>query len=96
MFEWDPQKAIINFQKHGVSFEEAATTFADEKGLDWKDLTHSGNEVRFKRVSSSIQNKILIVIYTLRRDEHGQETIRIISARQASKKERQVYAGFKN
>ncbi len=41
MFNWDPQKAIINFEKHWVSFEEAATSFADEDGLDWDDPNHS-------------------------------------------------------
>lgn len=94
MFEWDPQKAIINFQKHGISFEEAATTFADDTGIEWEDLSHSGSEFRMKRVSSSIQDRILMVIYTIRKDENGQETIRIISARQASKKERQAYSGL--
>ncbi|MCH7914867.1 MAG: BrnT family toxin, partial [Deltaproteobacteria bacterium] len=41
MFSWDPQKAIINFDKHGVSFEEAATIFSDPDGLDWEDLAHA-------------------------------------------------------
>jgi len=41
MFSWDPQKAISNFEKHGVSFEEAATVFADPEGLDWEDMVHS-------------------------------------------------------
>ena len=42
MFSCDIQKAILNFDKHGVSFEEAVTAFDDEDGLDWADLTHSG------------------------------------------------------
>jgi len=41
MFSWDPRKAIANFEKHRVSFEEAATIFADPEGLDWEDLTHT-------------------------------------------------------
>jgi len=38
MFSWDTRKAIGNFEKHGVPFEEAATVFGDPDGLDWKDL----------------------------------------------------------
>lgn len=41
MFSWDIEKSILNFEKHGVSFEEAATVFDDEEGLDWADLKHS-------------------------------------------------------
>jgi hypothetical protein len=41
VFSWDHSKAIVNFEKHGISFEEAATVFADEEGLDWEDLDHS-------------------------------------------------------
>ena len=44
MFSWGPRKAIANFEKHRVSFEEAATIFADTEGLDWEDLTHSNHE----------------------------------------------------
>jgi len=44
MFSWDIRKAIANFEKHGVPFEEAVTTFDDENGLDWIDLEHSGAE----------------------------------------------------
>jgi len=93
VFEWDPLKAAGNLAKHGVSFEEATTVFSDRDALDWEDLAHSQYEVRFKRVGRSITGRILMVIYTIRRDEHGKETIRIIGARQASQKERQVYAG---
>jgi uncharacterized DUF497 family protein len=48
MFSWDPRKAIANFEKHRVSFEETATIFADPEGLDWQDLTHSNHEIRYK------------------------------------------------
>ena len=46
MFSWDAQKAITNFEKHGISFEEAATIFSDAEGLDWEDLAHATNETR--------------------------------------------------
>jgi uncharacterized DUF497 family protein len=91
MFTWDIAKAITNFEKHNVSFEEAATVFADENGLDWEDLTHSDVEPRRKRLGLSLNENILIVVYTNRRLKNGKETIRIISARLASKKERKAY-----
>src|SRR5438128_7821392 len=49
MFSWDIRKAIGNFEKHGVPFEEAATGFGDPDGLDWEDLAHSQLELRYKR-----------------------------------------------
>jgi uncharacterized protein len=93
MFTWDPQKAILNFEKHGVSFEEAVTIFGDPEGLDWEDLEHSGLESRLKRLGLSEERRVLIVVYTIRRMKSGNEAIRIISARQASRKERKAYAG---
>jgi len=91
MFAWDIQKAIANFEKHGVPFEEAATVFADPDGLDWEDLIHSQKEQRSKRMGQSITGRILLVVYTIRRTEHEKETIRIIGARHASRKERAAY-----
>jgi uncharacterized DUF497 family protein len=91
---WDIAKAIANFEKYGVSSEEAATVFEDANGLDWDDLTHSHQELRFKRLAQSVIGRILLVVYTRRRSEHGKESIRIISASQASRKERQAYARF--
>jgi uncharacterized DUF497 family protein len=93
MFSWDTQKSIINFGKHKVSFEEATTVFIDENGLDWEDLEHSQSEIRRKRLGNSAVNNILLVVYTIRRFKNGKETIRIISARFASRKERKTYFG---
>jgi uncharacterized DUF497 family protein len=93
MFTWDLRKAKINLSKHGISFEEAATVFSDPGGLHWEDIGHSTSEARFKRLGVSIGHRMLIVIYTVRRTSDGKETIRIISARQASRKERKAYAG---
>ncbi|MGA2717812.1 MAG: BrnT family toxin [Candidatus Acidiferrales bacterium] len=92
MFSWDAQKAISNYVKHGVSFEEAATVFSDPDALDWADPGHSASEQRSKRLGISLAGRVLLVIYTLRRPRRGQEAIRIISARQASRKERKAYA----
>jgi uncharacterized protein len=93
VFSWDPKKALINFHKHGVPFEEAATVFADPEGLEWDDPAHSQRERRFKRIGRSITRRIVVVVYTLRRNHDGKETARIIGAREASRKERQAYAG---
>ena len=93
MFSWNPQKAISNYEKHGIPFEEASTVFADPEALDWEDMEHSQTEVRFKRLGRSIEHRILLVVYTTRRLKSGKEIIRIISARQASRKERKAYGG---
>ena len=92
MFAWDIDKAITNFEKHGVPFEEAATIFGDPDGLDWLDEAHSHDERRFKRLGRSITERILLVVYTIRRANDDKETIRIIGARTASRKERKAYA----
>lgn len=93
-FVWDIAKAIANYDKHGVPFGEAATVFGDANGLDWEDLAHSRQEPRFKRLGLSVSQRVLLVVYTVRRTNREKETIRIISARQASRKERQAYAGL--
>jgi len=92
MFSWDARKALKNYEKHAVPFEEASTVFSDPDGLDWEDLEHSSVERRSKRLGRSSERRVLLVAYTVRRLKHGQETIRIISARQASRKERKAYA----
>jgi hypothetical protein len=93
VFSWDVRKAQINYEKHGVAFEEAATVFADPDGLDWEDPEHSREEARCKRLGKSVTGRVLLIVYVTRRLPHGKETIRIISARQASRKERKAYAG---
>jgi uncharacterized protein len=93
VFSWDTAKARRNQEKHGVSFSEAATVFVDPRGLDWRDLDHSEKESRFKRLGVSAAGRLLVVVYTVRRVKDGKETIRIISARLASRKERRAYAG---
>ncbi|MBK7394209.1 MAG: BrnT family toxin [Chloracidobacterium sp.] len=93
MFSWDIQKAILNFDKHGVSFEEAATAFDDENGLDWADVEHSRSENRRKRLALSDLSRVLLVVYTTRKLANGKETTRIISSRRASARERKAYFG---
>ena len=85
-FEWDPQKAKINMGKHGVSFEEASTAFKDTLSLTIDDPLHSSDEERLILIGMSYNNHMLVIVHTEIRD-----SIRIISARKATKKERNNY-----
>ena len=91
MFEWDARKAAVNRAKHEVAFEEAATVFGDPDALDGPDLRHSDEESRFLRLGRAATGRVLIVAPTIRRRE-DEESIPIISARRASRKERAAYA----
>jgi uncharacterized protein len=93
VFSWDTGKARQNLEKHGVTFEEAATVFVDPDALEWDDLLNSQDESRFKRLGCSAAGRILILAYTLRRTKHDQETVRIISARRATPQEKKAYFG---
>ena len=86
-FEWNPDKAQTNLKKHGVSFPEAATVFADSLSFTFSDPDHSIGEQRYITMGVSRSNRLLIVAHTER-----QNNIRIISARLATKKERKFYA----
>lgn len=85
-FEWDPQKAARNLQKHKVSFAEAATTFDDPLSVTVADPDHSEEEDRFIIVGLSYRGRLLIVSFA----ELG-ERIRIISARELTAVERKAY-----
>ena len=87
IFEWDEKKAQTNLAKHNVSFEEAATVFADERSLTIDDPVHSVSEKRYITLGLAHTKKLLVVVHMIRR-----EKIRIISARTASRKERLQYA----
>jgi uncharacterized DUF497 family protein len=93
VFSWDAGKATGSRKKHAVTFEEAATAFRDPEGLDWDDFEHSDSGGRSVRLDFSAAGRVLFVVYTTRRLKNGKETIRSISARQATRKERKVYAG---
>ena len=92
MFSWDTSKAVVNQLKHRVSFKEATSVFADSRALEGPDLKHSQTEDRRFIVGISEEGRVLTVVFTIRRHRSGNETIRIISARQASRKERKAYA----
>lgn len=85
-FEWNPRKSASNRRKHGVTFEEAATAFADPRSLNQFDPDHSIDEDRFLLMGKSRLERILVVSYTDRPPR-----VRIISARLATRRERNQY-----
>ena len=87
-FEWDPKKDALNRRKHGVSFTEAEITFADEHALLTEDPEHSVGEDRFVLLGLSAKLRVLVAVHAYRED---QGVIRIISARKATRSERDIY-----
>lgn len=90
-FDWDDQKAQQNEQKHGVSFEEAQTVFYDENARLSYDPDHSRHEDRYILLGMSSLVRVLVVCHVY---GQGDESIRIISARKATKREQQQYQEF--
>lgn len=90
-FTWDDRKDRANQHKHGVSFEEATTAFADENARLKHDPEHSQNEDRFILLGFSAKLRILVVAHAYRQ---GETEIRIISARKAIRKEHKQYGEF--
>jgi uncharacterized DUF497 family protein len=84
-FEWDDQKAISNFAKHGVRFVSAVEVFFDPCRLDTGDRRYEYNEERRVTIGM-IDGRLFVVAYTLRG-----ESIRLISARPANARERRQY-----
>lgn len=89
-FEWSPAKAASKLKKHGVSFEEARSVFYDEFAIQFFDDEGSGSEDRFLMLGLSNEARVLIVCHCER--EAG-NTIRLISARKATRNERKHYEG---
>jgi uncharacterized DUF497 family protein len=90
-FEWDPNKASSNIKKHGVSFEEAISVFYDDYGRLISDPDSSIGEERFILLGRSAQFNTIVVCHCYKEQN---ESIRIISARKADKRERTQYEGF--
>ena len=84
--EWDPEKAKSNLKKHGISFEEAATALSDPMAATGADPDHSITEERYVTFGVSEKGRLVVVSHT-----EKDETIRIISARKASKGEKELY-----
>jgi len=88
-FEWDSAKEQTNRRKHGVSFEIARQVFRDPDALVEQDRIEGG-ELRWQTIGTVSGILLLLVAHTVDDDEHG-ETIRIISARRANRRERKRY-----
>jgi uncharacterized protein len=86
--EFNPEKNAVNLKKHGVSLDEAAEGLLDPSALVREDGTAEG-EARFVLVGMSLDGRLLTVCYTLREEE---ETIRLISGRKATRREKRQYA----
>lgn len=86
-YEWDEAKALANYLKHGVLFADAVGVFEDEAALSLEDRSAVG-ERRFIATGLDYLGRVLTVVYTFR-----QEAVRLISARQATRRERRAYEG---
>ena len=84
-FEWDDSKNSLNFDRHGIWFEEAQTVWADSHAHEFYDPEHSSEEDRFIRVGYSTKERILLIVFC---ERHDGKVIRIISARKATSKEK--------
>jgi uncharacterized DUF497 family protein len=86
-YEWNPDKAAMNLQKHGISFADAVAVFSDEFALTVAD--DFADEERFITLGTDAFGRLLVISYTWR----GEHTIRMISARKATRPERTQYEG---
>ncbi len=86
IFDWDQWNIQKNETKHGISSLEAESTFYDKNLVIFKDIKHSTNEDRLIAYGKSAYNNIIMIAFTVRN-----EKIRIISARKASRKEKNIY-----
>jgi len=89
-YEWDPGKDRANRTKHGVSFATAVRVFEDPRHLSVLDR-HEAGEERWQTLGLVGGVVVLLVAHTYREDDEGDEVIRIISARKATRRERQRY-----
>ena len=85
-YDWDPGKVITNFEKHGVSFEEAITVFGDPLAITVLDPDHSFDEERWLTTGVSSRQRMIVVWHTNRAD-----SVRLIGARPATPRERRTY-----
>jgi uncharacterized protein len=83
-FVWDPRKAKANAVKHGITFEEAATVFADPLALILEDLVHPD---RALLIGESVMNRIILTVFC----QFDENVVRVISARLATRHERRHY-----
>jgi uncharacterized DUF497 family protein len=86
-YQWDAQKAALNLKKHKIDFADAVSVLEDDWGLTLKEQFVEG-EQRFVTMGVDLFGRVLVVVYT-----HRGDSIRIISARKATKTERKTYEG---
>ncbi len=84
-FEWDDAKSAANLQKHGIGFDQAVWAFRDPFAVEWIDERHDYGEERVALLGRA-NDLILVIVYAERNDR-----IRIISARRATRHEREIY-----
>jgi len=89
-FDWDRNKNIININKHGISFKEAASVFEDKNSIELEDSEHSQDEDRFIIIGKSRRLRLMVVCHCYRKHN---TIIRIISAREANNEESLLYEG---
>lgn len=89
-FEWDEEKKRRNLAKHKLSFEIGAEVFLDFGAITLEEQFIRG-ERRLVTLGSVPEGDVLVVVYTLKGEENDDETIRIISVRKATRRERQIY-----
>ncbi len=87
-FEWDERKGAENKRKHGVSFDDATSVFSDDQAVLIDDPDHSDHEDRFVLLGLSASLRTLVVTHCYRKTD---DVIRVISARKATRKEREIY-----
>ena len=86
-FEWDPSKARQNYRKHGIAFDRAATIFHDATALSEFDEQHSDREERWITMGLDQTGTIVVAYHTFQETDENSATIRLISARKATKNE---------
>jgi hypothetical protein len=82
---WDPKKAEVNFKKHGIRFSDAEMVLYDSFAMTLEEHIVA-NEQRYVTVGTDAVGRVIVVVYSYRSD-----TIRLISARKASRRERKQY-----
>ena len=90
-FEWDAAKALANMARHGVTFDQAATVFLDALALTVYDESHSQSEERWFTIGHDVGGMLLAVAHTYQATSSASARVRIISARQATKREQHFY-----
>ena len=90
-FQWDAAKALANAVKHGVTFEQAATVFLDPLALTVLDAAHSQDEERWWLLGHDANGVLLLVAHAYQATGPASASVRLISARPATKQERGFY-----